>query len=123
MPYTILIADHNQEMRSRVRSLLKGAGWQVVGEASDGQEAIDMARRLLPGLVIADLSMPTRNGLEIAAEILQKLPGTKILIFTIHEAEEIRRKVLQAGVHGYALKNSSGADLIAEVKRLLGTDE
>lgn len=119
MPHRILVADQNQEMRSKVRSLLEGAGWQVIAEAADGQEAIDKAQQLTPDLVILDLSMPIKNGLEITAEVLAFLPRTKILIFTIHEAEEIKREAFRAGVHGYALKSASGTDLIQQVKSVL----
>lgn len=123
MPHTILVADQNHAMRSKVRSLLEGAGWQVIGEAADGQEAIDKAQQLVPDLVILDLSMPIKNGLEISAEVLAVLPRTKILIFTIHEAEEIKREAFRAGVHGYALKSSSGTELIQQVKSLLEKTE
>ncbi|MGH9736505.1 MAG: response regulator [Candidatus Acidiferrales bacterium] len=119
MPHTILVADQNHEMRSKVRSLLEGAGWQVIAEAADGQEVVDKAQQLTPDLVILDLSMPTKNGLEISAEVLALLPRTKILIFTIHEAEEIKKEAFRAGVHGYALKSASGAELIQQVKSLL----
>lgn len=123
MPHTILIADQNHEMRSKIRSLLEGAGWRVVGEASDGQEAIDKAQKLVPDLVILDLSLSVKNGLEISQEILASLPQTRLLIFTIHEAEEIKRQALRAGVHGYLLKSSSGAELIEQVKGLLESNE
>lgn len=123
MPHKILIADQSHEMRSKIRSLLEGAGWHVVGEAGDGQDAINKAQELAPDLVILDLSMPVKNGLEISAEILTSLPRTRILIFTIHEAEEIKRQALRAGVHGYALKSSSGADLIQQVRGLLADKE
>lgn len=123
MPHTILIADQNHEMRSKIRSLLEGAGWRVVGEASDGQEAIDKAQKLVPDLVILDLSLSVKNGLEISQEILASLPQTRLLIFTIHEAEEIKRQALRAGVHGYLLKSSSGAELIEQVKGLLENNE
>lgn len=123
MPHTILVADQNHEMRSKVRSLLEGAGWQVIAEAADGQEAIDKAQQLIPDLIILDLSMPIKNGLEISAEVLAVLPRTKILIFTIHEAEEIKREAFRAGVHGYALKSSSGTELIQQVKSLLEKTE
>lgn len=123
MAHTILVADQNHEMRSKVRSLLEGAGWQVIAEAADGQEAIDKAQQLIPDLIILDLSMPIKNGLEIAAEVRAFLPRTKILIFTIHEAEEIKREAFRAGVHGYALKSASGAELIQQVKRVLEDKE
>jgi len=123
VPHTILVVDQNQEMRGKVRSLLESAGWHVVGEAGDGQDAIEKAQRLGPDLIILDLSLPIKNGLEISAEILTNLPRTKILIFTIHEAEEIRREALRAGVHGYALKSSSSTELIKQVKSLLDGKE
>lgn len=118
MPYRIVIADQNREIRSRIRFLLEEAGWEVIGEASDGQDAVDQAQKLCPDLVTLDIAMPIKNGIEAATEILKTSPRTKVLILTIHEAEEIRNQALRAGVHGYALK-TSGPELIEQVRKVL----
>jgi len=121
MPYRILIADQNSEMRSRIRFFFEEAGWEVIGEASDGQEAVDKARELSPDLVTLDISMRVKNGLEAAGEIFKSSPRIKVLILTIHEAEEIRNQALRAGVHGYALKTSSGPELVEQVRKVLAS--
>ena len=118
MPYRIVIADPNRELRGRIRFLLEQAGWEVIGEALDGQEAVDLAQKLSPDLVTLDIGMPVKNGLEAATEILKTVPRAKVLILTIHEAEEIRNQALRAGVHGYALK-TSGPELIEQVRKIL----
>jgi two-component system response regulator NreC len=107
-------------MRCRIRSLLEHAGLQVIGEAADGQELVEQALALTPDLIILDISMPVRSGLETANEVLRASPRAKLLVFTIHEAEEFRKEARRAGAQGYMLKGSSRAELLAEVKRLLG---
>ena len=119
MPHRILIADQNHEMRGRIRSLLERAGFQVVGEAADGQEMAEQALALAPDLIILDILMPVKCGLEAANDVLRTSPRAKLLVFTIHEAEEIRREALRVGVRGYMLKGSSSTEFLAEVKRLL----
>ncbi|MGH9560305.1 MAG: response regulator [Terracidiphilus sp.] len=118
MPHRVLIADPHQGMRAKIRSLFENAGWEVVGEAADGQDCVHKAIALGPDLVVMELTMPLRNGLDAAAEIRKSRPSTKLLMISIHESDVIREEVLQAGVDGFAPKSLSGAALLAQARRL-----
>lgn len=117
----VLIAEPHAVMRSTIRALFEKADWEVVGEACDGEEAVKKAKELGPELVVIEISMPRRNGVDAAAEILKHRPSTKLLAFSIHDSEAIREEVLRAGVHGYAVK-SAPAELLSEAERLLRND-
>ena len=115
----ILIVDDHAVVRRGVRALLEShAGWEVCGEATNGRDAVEEARRLRPDIVIMDLSLPALNGLDATRQILQHAPGTEILVLTMHHSEELARDVLQAGARGYVLKRDADADLIAAVESL-----
>jgi len=117
--YRILIADDHQAMRQGVRSLLEShSAWQVVAEASDGREALRLARETKPDIAILDYSLPQMNGLELTRAIKHELPRTEILIYTMHDRESILVDVLRAGARGYVLKSDSGTHLIAAVEAL-----
>ncbi|HEX8056092.1 MAG TPA: response regulator transcription factor [Novosphingobium sp.] len=118
--YRILIADDHQAMRQGVRSLLEShSAWQVVAEASDGREALRLARETKPDIAILDYSLPQMNGLELTRAIKHELPRTEILIYTMHDRESILVDVLRAGARGYVLKSDSGTHLIAAVEALV----
>jgi DNA-binding NarL/FixJ family response regulator len=119
MPNRILVADPHEAMRARIRTILEGAGWKVIGEAVNGHDLLEKVKELAPDLVVLDLYLPVKGGLEAATEILKYFPSTKLLVFTVHEDEHIRNEALRIGLHGYALK-SSAASLLAEVNRILG---
>ena len=115
----ILIADDHEVVRRGLHSLLEGqAGWQVVGEAITGREAVDRVAQLKPDVVVMDISMPEMNGLEATRQILKSLPKTEILILTMHESEQVVREVLEAGARGYVLKSDAGRSLVAAVDSL-----
>lgn len=118
-PLRILIADDHEVVRRGLRQLLAGRpGWQVVGEATTGREAVRIAEQLKPDVVILDITMPELNGLEAAHRILKSLPRTEVLILTMHESEQRVRDVLDAGARGYLLKTDAGRDLVAAVEAL-----
>src|SRR5262245_5720739 len=103
-PIRILIADDHEIVRRGLRTVLEGqAGWVVCGEAGTGREAVAKAVDLLPDIVVLDISMPELNGLEATRQI-RRLSPAKILILTVHEADEVASEVLDAGAHGYVLK-------------------
>jgi DNA-binding NarL/FixJ family response regulator len=102
-----------------VRSLLESQpGWEISGEATTGREAVDMARRLQPDVVVMDLSLPELNGLDATRQILKDSPRSEILMLTMHHSEELARDVLQAGARGYVLKSDADQSLIAAVVSL-----
>jgi DNA-binding NarL/FixJ family response regulator len=106
-------------MRQGVRSLLEShPAYQVIAEAGDGREALDLAREGKPDIAILDYSLPLMNGLELTRSIKHDLPRTEVLIYTMHDRESILIDVLRAGARGYVLKSDSGAHLIAAVAAL-----
>jgi DNA-binding NarL/FixJ family response regulator len=115
----ILLADDHDIVRRGVRSLLEAhPGWQVCGEAANGREAVRLAARLKPDIAVLDLEMPELNGLEATRQIKRKLPGTEVLIYSIHETEQLIREVLAAGARGYVLKADAGRQLVDAVEAL-----
>lgn len=116
----IVIAEDHTILREGLRSLLSSdPDLDVVGEAQDGQEAIRCVEKLKPNLVLMDLSMPRMNGLDAIKEIKKRSTDTKILVLTVHKNEEYIVATLQAGADGYALKDSTHAELGIAIKNVL----
>jgi DNA-binding NarL/FixJ family response regulator len=115
----ILLVDDHELVRRGLRMLLESQpGWEVCGEASDGRTAVEMSRRLLPDIVVMDLSMPELNGFEATRQILAKQPKVEVLALSMHESQQMVNEVLDAGAHGYVLKSDAGSDLVAAVEAL-----
>jgi DNA-binding NarL/FixJ family response regulator len=115
----ILIVDDHAVVRRGVRALLEShTDWEICGEATNGRDAVEEARRLKPDIVVMDLSLPGLNGLDATRQILQESPGTEVLVLTMHHSEELARDVLQAGARGYVLKRDADENLIAAVESL-----
>jgi DNA-binding NarL/FixJ family response regulator len=115
----ILVADDHEVVRRGIQALLEAQpGWEISGEAADGQEAVVKAKHLKPDVVILDISMPTLNGLEATRQILKADPQARVLILTMHESDQVVREVLDAGARGYVLKSDAGRDLVAAVESM-----
>jgi DNA-binding NarL/FixJ family response regulator len=115
----ILLADDHDVMRSGLRAMLEAQkDWQVCGEANEGQEAVRLALELKPDIAVIDLSLPNLDGLEVTRRIKKELPRTEVLIFTMHETENMIRAVIAAGARGYVLKSDAGLKLIEAVEAL-----
>ena len=115
----ILIADDHQVVRSGLRTILDAhPGFEVVGEAANGMEAVSAAMATKPDVVVLDYAMPVRNGVEATREIRARLPRTEVLIFTMHDSQEVIEDILAAGARGYLLKADANDHLIAAVKAL-----
>jgi PAS domain S-box-containing protein len=115
----ILIADDHELVRRGVRSLLcTRPSIEVCGEALDGQDAIEQARRLSPDLIVMDISMPRLNGLEATREIRRILPSTDILILSQHNSPEMIRQALNAGARGYVVKTAISQNLLSGIDKL-----
>lgn len=113
----ILIADDHEIVRRGVRNLLTMVpGWEVCGEASTGTETVALAARLRPNVIILDISMPPSDGLEVAKELRLVAPESKVLVFSMHNSEEMVRSLLGAGVRGYVLKSDADRFLISAVE-------
>ncbi|MGD0224317.1 MAG: response regulator transcription factor [Terriglobia bacterium] len=113
----ILIADDFPLFRKGVREFLETQpGYEVVGEAATGREALVKAKHLKPHVVILDISMPELNGLEATREILKAVPETEVLVLTLHESEDLVHKVLEAGARGYVLKSDAEPTLLEAIE-------
>jgi DNA-binding NarL/FixJ family response regulator len=113
----ILLADDHEIVRRRLKELLEEqAGWTVCAEAANGREAVELAVQSRPHVAILDFSMPELNGLEATRRIRQAVPNTEVLIFTMHESEELIREVLSTGARGYLLKSDATRQLIPAVE-------
>ena len=115
----ILLADDHEIVRRGLKELLEEqVGWTVCGEAANGREAVDLAVQRRPDVAVLDFSMPELNGLEATRRIRQVAPLVEVLVFTMHESEELIREVLSAGARGYLLKSDATRQLIPAVQSL-----
>jgi DNA-binding NarL/FixJ family response regulator len=115
----ILLADDHDVLRRGLRHLIEEQpGWEVCAEAVDGREAVEMAKKTQPHVAIIDISMPGLNGLETTRQIRKALPRVEVLIFTMHEDEQLVREVLAAGARGYLLKTDASRHIVAAVDAL-----
>lgn len=115
----ILLADDHDLIRRGVKELLEAhQGWQIVGEANTGWEAVRKAAELRPNIAIVDITMPQLNGLEASRRIRKASSRTEILIFSMHYSDQLIRDVLDAGVRGYVVKSDSARDLMGAVEAL-----
>ena len=116
---TVLIADDHEIVRAGVRNLLESGGYTVSGEVSDGRAALKSTEELKPDVVILDVTMPEMNGIEAARLILKRCPQTKVLVFTVHDAEQVVVEIFRTGAHGYILKSDAGRQLLEAVRCVL----
>jgi DNA-binding NarL/FixJ family response regulator len=115
----ILLADDHDVVRAGVRAIVESQeGWEVVGEAADGQEAVRQAIATHPDVVVLDYGLPVLNGIEATRQIRSRVSGTEVLIFTMHDTATLVREVLEAGARGFLLKSDARKFLIAAVESL-----
>ncbi len=115
----ILLADDHEMVRNGLKAvLIARRGWEVCGEALTGREAVAKARELRPDIAILDITMPELGGLEATRQIRLALPGTEVLILTMHDSDQLVREVLAAGARGYVLKSDAGHALVSAVEAL-----
>jgi len=115
----IVLADDHTLFRQGLRRVLEEqAGWQVVAEASDGAEAVRLALEHEPHLVILDIAMPRLNGVEATRQIARRLPDVRVLVVSMYSDDLYVTQALQAGAHGFVLKDSADADLVRAVRDL-----
>jgi len=118
MPVRIVLADDHVLVRQGLRSLLEREGFQVVGEASDGQEALRLTESFQPDIAIMDISMPILNGLNAAREMSRSSAKTKTILLTQHDEGQYVSEALDAGVKGYVLKNQVASDLLLAIRQV-----
>ena len=120
-PIRIVLADDHPLVRAGVRDALKQLPEaNVVGEASDGRQAIELIKSEHPDVAILDISMPVLNGLEATERIIKTFPKVRVIILSRHENEEYYWRALRLGASGYVLKNAALAELKAAVQRVAG---
>jgi two-component system, NarL family, response regulator NreC len=113
----VLIADDHRLFRDGLMKILESCNdIEVIGEASDGQEALKKVEQLNPHVILLDLSMPKLSGLEVARRLKKEHPEIKIVILTMHEEEEYTLKMIRIGVSGYLLKDSAARDVIDAIR-------
>src|SRR5262245_23607900 len=112
MPIRLLLAEDHVMVRQGVRVLLEQAEMVVIGEASDGEEALQLAHTHQPEVAILDIAMPHLNGLETARRLREAVPQTKIIVLTMHMEEPYVLEALQAGAVGYFLKTQAAGDIV-----------
>jgi two-component system response regulator NreC len=113
----VLIVDDHSIVREGVRMILAGQeDFEVVGEASNGREGVEIARRMKPDVVVMDISMPDMNGIEATAKIRSEMPDTEVLGLTMHEEDSYVFELLKAGAAGYVLKRAAAEDLVSAVR-------
>lgn len=117
----VLLADDHELVRAGLRALLRELpGVEVVGETGDGREAVERVRVLRPDVVLMDISMGGLNGLEATARIAAEVPGTRVIILSMHASDEYVRQALRAGASGYLIKNAATAELALALKAVAG---
>jgi two-component system, NarL family, response regulator NreC len=113
----VIVADDHTIIRSGLRLLLeRESGYEVVGEALDGRQAVELAESTRPDVVMLDIAMPGLNGIEATRQIVAKLPKTGVIILSMHSDETYVLKALKAGARGYLLKDSAESDIINAIR-------
>ena len=119
----VLLADDHQILRDGIRRGLESAGEDVVGEADNGEEAVALAIETKPDIVLMDLSMPVLDGVGAARRIREEVPGSKVVVLTMHDDPERTRAALQAGAAAYLTKGTSFADVLDTLRRVQDGEE
>lgn len=120
MRLRILLADDHQIVRQGLKALLEREGFDVAAEASDGLEAVRLARDLQPDVAVLDIGMPLLNGLDAARQVLQASSRTKAIVLTMHAEDHYVLEALRAGVTGYVLKTKAAGDLAQAIREVAG---
>ncbi len=111
----ILLVDDNDVTREVLRVILRSEHYTVVGEATDGGAALEMALKLFPDIIMLDLVMPKISGMEILPKLREMLPNAKILVVTANKDHDMVSEVVKAGIHGYILKPFNAQRIIDTV--------
>jgi two-component system, NarL family, response regulator NreC len=118
MKTQIVLADNHVLVRQGIKSLLEREGFQVAGEAGDGQELVRIATELQPDVAVLDIGMPLMNGLVAARELKRASPKTKTILLTRHDEDQYVIEALRAGIRGYVLKNQAATDLVLAIQQV-----
>ncbi len=123
MTVRILIADDHGVLRGGLRVLLnEQPDLEVVGEAADGHQALELAQQLRPDIILLDITMPGPDGIEVTRALTQRVPEAYVLILTVHEDHELLREAVRAGAAGYVVKRAAQAELLSAIAAVMRGD-
>jgi DNA-binding NarL/FixJ family response regulator len=115
----VLIADDHELIRRGLRQLIeRHPGWEVCGEAATGAQVLEQITKLKPDVVVLDVNMPETDAFELTHQIRDRVPETEVLIFTMHEGEELMCALIAAGARGYVLKSDPTRDIVTAIEAL-----
>jgi two-component system, NarL family, response regulator NreC len=119
----VLIVDDHAIVRAGLRAVLQGEpGMELVGEATNGDEAIQISQAVYPDVIVLDLNMPGLSGIQVTRQIKQEQPEVRILILTVHEDEALLREAIRAGASGYIIKHAAENELISAIHSVMLND-
>jgi DNA-binding NarL/FixJ family response regulator len=118
----IVLADDHELIRDGLRALLENGGMDIVGEAANGQEAVELSVKFRPQLVILDVSMPVMNGIQAAVQIRQLSADTKIIMLSMHDSDEMKQVAKDSGVDAYVTKSSAAQRLLKTIAEVCVPD-
>ncbi len=119
-PIRIQLVDDNEVTRALLRGILRGEEYEVVGEASDGENGLEMALRLRPDVLCLDISMPKTDGLEVLRQVRTQIPETVVLMVTAHTEREMVQQAIQSGASGYIVKPFNSGKVLDAIGRAVG---
>ena len=119
----VLLADDHQILRDGIRRGLESAGEDVVGEADNGEEALELVREHVPDVVLMDLSMPVLDGVSATRRITDEFPDVRVVVLTMHDDTQRTRAALEAGAIGYLTKGTSFAEVLDTLRRAVAGEE
>jgi DNA-binding NarL/FixJ family response regulator len=119
MPLRVVVADDHTVVRAGFRALLERNGFEVSGEAANGQEAVRLARELKPDIVLLDVAMPLMNGLDAGREIQRAHKDTHVVLLTMHAENHLMAEALRAGIRAYVLKSQATEDLVLAMRAVM----
>lgn len=123
-PISIVLVDDHALLRARLRRMLEDdPEIRVAGEAANGLEAVELVMRVTPRVVVMDLAMPVMDGIEATREIIKRAPDSLVLIISVSVRESDVRRAVEAGAHGYVVKNAADFDLGAAVKAVAAGEQ
>ena len=116
MTIRLMLADDHRMLREGLGRSMREQGFDVVGEASDGAEAVSMAQRLRPDVILMDVTMPEMDGVEACRQVRLDLPGTQVVMLTMHADQEVLASAIRAGATGYLVKDCSTEEIASTVR-------
>ena len=116
-PVRLLLADDHRMLRESLRRAMEDNGFDVVGEAPDGAEAVRLAEELRPDVILMDVTMPVLDGVEATRQVRDRVPGTQVVILTMHADKEVLVDAIRAGAAGYLVKDCSTEEVVETVRK------